>query len=404
MRNLAVGESGRVVRWLGKSPAARGARTFGLMLFALACRWPAVAGEDPRPAPEEGRLKQIVARLASPEFAGRSGKGGEKAADYLVGRFKELKLAGLFAGDYDQSVPGLNADSPGGRNVGAVFRGQDPALRDEWIILAAHFDHLGVRRGRLYPGADDNASGVAMMLEVARSVVHGPPPKRSIMFIGFDLEEIGLFGSRYFVEHSPVPLDRVKLFITADMIGRSLAGVCPQHVFLIGSEHAPALRDWVKDAKKSPSLTIGTLGADLLLLNRSDYGPFRAKRVPFLFFTTGESPRYHTPDDTPETLDYPKLARISQVIHQVVARALAAPTVPKWQDAPSHPFEEAVAIRDVLVLLARNKDQLKIGTAQLFVINTTLRTLEPILERGAITPDERARVIQQARIVLFTVL
>lgn len=395
MRKLAIKKDGRVRRGLTKGPWA---------LMALSLAVSAQAQADDGPAPEQERLKQIVATLASPGFEGRAGKGGVKAAEFLVQEFKSLKLAPLFGGDFFQAVPGLNADSPGGRNVGAVLRGQDPTLRDQWVVLAAHFDHLGVRRGRLYPGADDNASGVAMMLEVARSIAKGPPPKRSIMFIGFDLEEIGLFGSRYFVAHSPVPIEKIALFITADMISRSLADVCPEHVFLIGSEHAPALRDWVKTTKKSPPLTIGTLGADLLVLNRSDYGPFRAKHVPFLFFTTGENPRYHTPNDTPETLDYPKLAQISQVIHQIVARALIEPTLPKWQDAPSHPFDEAVTIRDVLRLLAKNQDKLKLGTAQLFVINTTLRTLEPIIERGAITPDERARVIQQARIVLFTVL
>ena len=89
--------------------------------------------------------------------------------------------------------------------------------------MSAHYDHLGVRGGVLYPGADDNASGVAMMLEVARSLTAAPdPPRRSLMFIGFDLEEVGLFGSRYFVAHPPVPLEQVVLFITADMIGRAL--------------------------------------------------------------------------------------------------------------------------------------------------------------------------------------
>ncbi len=395
MRNLAINQNVRVVRRLMKALT---------VLVTIGLGTKAQALDDANQVPEQDRLKQIVATLASPEFAGRSGPGGEKTADYLIEQFKALKLAPLFDGDYSQSVPGLNARSPRGRNVGGLLPGQDPALRDQWIVLAAHFDHLGTRGGRLYPGADDNASGVAMMLETARSIAHGPPPKRSIMFIGFDLEEIGLFGSRYFVEHSPVPIEKIALFITADMISRSLADVCPQHVFLIGSEHTPTLRDWVKGANKNPSLTIGTLGADLLLLNRSDYGPFRAKRVPFLFFTTGENPRYHTPNDTPETLDYPKLAQISQVIHQIVARALVEPERPKWQDVPNNPFDEAVTIHDVLKRLALNKDKLKLGPAQLFVINTTLATLAPIIKRGSITPDERARVIQQARIVLFTVL
>src|SRR5262249_17959507 len=162
----------------------------------------------------------------------------------------------------------------------------------------AHFDHLGVRNGLLYPGADDNASGVAMMLEVARSVVGAPErPKRSVMFIGFDLEEIGLYGSRYFVEHSPVPLDKIALFLPADMIGRSLGGICQPYVFVFGTEHAPAVRPWVEEAGRRQPVTVGMMGTDLLVLDRSDYGPFRARGVPYLFFSTGENPTYHTPAD-----------------------------------------------------------------------------------------------------------
>ncbi len=289
--------------------------------------------------------------------------------------------------------------------MSARLRGSDPILRDQWVIVSAHFDHLGIRRGKLYPGADDNASGVAMMLEVARTLVQSPePPRRSIMFVGFDLEEIGLFGSRYFVAHPPEPLDRIVLFVTADMIARSLGGVCPKHVFVIGTEHAPELRPWIEKGARGQPLLVGLLGADLLVLNRSDYGPFRTRSIPFLFFTTGENPRYHTPDDTPETLDYPKLTAISRMIHQVVVEATRAPEVPRWRSVPDHPFAEAVTIRDVMKILAKNSDQLKIGGPQLFLINNTLALLKGIVERGAITPDERSRVIQAARIVLFTVI
>jgi hypothetical protein len=346
-----------------------------------------------------------VETLASPEFGGRSGAGGEKAAAYLVDQFRRLELEGLFGGEYTQTIPGQSPGTIIGRNVGARLLGSDPALRDQWIIVAAHFDHLGIRGGQLYPGADDNASGVAMMLEVARCVAQSPAkPGRSIMFIGFDLEETGLFGSRYFVAHSPVPLERVALFITADMIGRSLAGVCDDHVFILGTEHAPGLRPWIRQAGQGRRLDVALLGSDLLVLNRSDYGPFRSRRIPFLFFTTGENPRYHTPQDTPDTLDHPKMTAIARMIHGVVRTALDAPAVPRWQDRPDNPLAEAVAIRDVLRILSRNSESLKIGVAQSFVIRSTLGLLDDIVERGAITPDERARVIQGARIVLFTVL
>ena len=251
--------------------------------------------------PEEPRLRQVIKDLTAPEFAGRSGAGGQKAATYVADQFRALKLEPLFDGDFRQAIPGKEAGTVIGHNVGARLLGSDPARKDEYVILGAHFDHLGVRNGRLYPGADDNASGVAMMLEVARTMTQSrEAPKRGVMFIGFDLEEAGLFGSRYFVAHSPVPLERVVLFVTADMISRSFAGVCDSHVFVIGSEHAPGLRPWIDEAGRGRALSVDLLGADLLVLNRSDYGPFRSRSIPFLFFTTGENPRYHTADDTPE--------------------------------------------------------------------------------------------------------
>ncbi len=152
------------------------------------------------------------------------------------------------------------------------------------------------------------------------------------MFIGFDLEEAGLFGSRYFVAHPPVPLDRVALFITADMIGRALAGVCDEHVFVMGTEHAPGLRPWIEEARRGRPLIVGLLGADLLVLNRSDYGPFRSRSIPFLFFTTGENPCYHTPQDTADTLDYPKMTAIARMIHQVVRNGSVRPRPPALAD------------------------------------------------------------------------
>ena len=110
------------------------------------------------------------------------------------------------------------------------------------------------------------------------------------MFIGFDLEEIGLFGSRYFVEHPPVPLDRIKLFLTADMIGRSLGGVCESYVFVMGTEHAPGLRPWIEQAARGEPVTVGLLGTDLLVINRSDYGPFRAAEGPLPLLQHGREP------------------------------------------------------------------------------------------------------------------
>jgi hypothetical protein len=360
------------------------------------------AQEPPRP--ERAKLRNVVYTLASPEMAGRRGEGARKTAEFLVAEFQRLKLEPMFDGRMVQEIPGPEPGSVRGRNVGGVLRGADPALRDEWVIVSAHFDHLGKRGDVIYPGADDNASGVAMMLEVARSLCGASSrPRRSVAFIGFDLEEAGLFGSRYFVAHPPVPLERISLFITADMIGRALAGICLTRVFVLGTEHAPGLRPWIEQAARGQPVTVGLLGSDLLLLNRSDYGPFRTRRVPYLFFSTGENPRYHSPDDRPETLDYDTLTAISRIIHGVVLTASNAPEVPRWNDSPDHPLAEAVTIRDVIRKLIESREALKLGGAQLFVMNQTLSTLEEIIARGAITPAERASMIQAARLVLLMV-
>jgi hypothetical protein len=357
--------------------------------------------------PEQDRLETVVKTLCAPEMEGRRGEGGRMAASFLIDEFRRLKLEPLFQGQFVQEIPQAAAQPPRvqGRNVGAVLRGADPALRDEWVIVSAHYDHLGVRNGVLYPGADDNASGVSMMIETARSLAAAPHKlKRSVMFIGFDLEEIGLFGSRYFVAHPPVPLSRIALFITADMIGRSLGGICRHHVFVMGTEHAPGLRPWIAAAAKGRPLEIGLLGSDVLVLNRSDYGPFRSKQVPFLFFSTGESPLYHSPQDKPETLDFPKLTVISRVIHKVAATAATAPEVPRWLKSADHPFAEAVTIRDVIRELIKHRETLRLGTAQLYLINSTLTMVEGIVARGKITPAERSSLVQAARLVLLTVL
>ena len=221
------------------------------------------------------------------------------------------------------------------------------------------------------------------------------------MFIGFDLEEVGLFGSRYFVAHPPVRLEQVALFITADMIGRALAGVCENHVFVLGTENAPGLRPWIDQAARDRPLTVGLLGSDVLILNRSDYGPFRSRQIPYLFFSTGENPRYHSPDDRPETLDYAKLAAISQMIHGVTRTAADAPSVPRWSTLPDHPLAEAVtdARRDSQA--DGEPENPRAWHRELYLMNTTLRSLDGIIARGAMTAAERATVIQAARIVLL---
>jgi hypothetical protein len=379
-----------------------GRRLTTAVLAASAFATSAVADEL---QPESSRLRTHVERLASAEFQGRRGAGAVKAAEYVVAEFRKLGLEPLFDGSFEQTVPGKDGGPPIGRNVGAKLPGSDPALSPEVVILAAHFDHLGARGDVIYPGADDNATGVGMMLEVARTLCESRRiPRRTVVFIGFDLEESGLFGSRYFVEHSPTPLKNVALFVTADMLGRALGGVCDDSLFVMGAEHAPAARPWVERAAKGQPVRVAPLGSDVLLIDRSDYGPFRARKVPFLFFSTGENPVYHTPRDVPETIDYPKFEAGSRVIASVIRQAADAPERPVWASNPKPGIDEAVTIRDVLRALLDARDRLKIGATQAVLMTNTVRSLDAIIARGAITPEERSTVVRVARVVLFSVL
>ena len=211
---------------------------------------------------------------------------------------------------------------------------------------------------------------------------------------------LNLSGSRYFVEHMPILLHRVRLFVTADMIGRSLGGVCELQVFVMGTEHAPGLRTWLDTSARGSSVSVGLLGADLLLLDRSDYGPFRSRKVPFLFFTTGENPVYHRPDDVAETVNYATLEAISRIILGVVRQAADADDVPGWKSVADNPFEEAATVREVIRTLLKHKEALKIGAAKTYIMGNTLRSLDAIAKRGAITPEERAGMVRAAQIVL----
>ncbi len=296
------------------------------------------------PQPELARLRSHVAVLASPEFEGRRGAGARKAEAYVTDQFRRLGLEPAFEGSFTQDIPGTPPDTVIGRNVAARLAGADPALRDEWIIISAHYDHLGIQHGTLYPGADDDASGMAMLFEAARCFCEDAhKPRRSILFVAFDLEEDGLVGSQYFVTAPPVPLDRIRLFLTADLIGGDLRGVCHEHAFVMGSEHAPGVRPWIDRAARGQAVQVATVGSDLLLIDRGDYGPFRTRQIPYLFFSTGESPRYHSPRDTADSLNYPKLEAVSRVMLSMARSAAAADTVPRWNPAPDHPLAEARA-------------------------------------------------------------
>lgn len=373
--------------------------------ICLVTAW-TVASEPVPPVITPEHVTPHLAYLASPEREGRDDWGKVEAREYIIALFKESGLHPLFDGSYLQAVPefGHAGDAPPvvGQNIGGYVRGTDPELRDEWIIVNAHYDHLGIRRGRIYPGADDNASGLAMLIEVARQVSRNPT-RRSIAFVSFDLEEKLLWGSRWFVAHPPMPLEQMKCCLTADMIGRSLGGLDFPVVFALGAEHSEQVKAALDAVAPTPPLEVARLGIEIVGI-RSDYGPFYYKRIPFLFFSTGEHPDYHTPRDTFERLDIPKVANVSTLMLGITQELgnLAQPIT--WNALPPPDLEEVQAVARVtqLLLNADEQGEFSLSNVQRFLISQVNSKTNYMLRIQKISPEERKWLVRATQVILYS--
>ncbi|MSR61883.1 MAG: M28 family peptidase [Planctomycetes bacterium] len=199
-------------------------------------------------------------------------------------------------------------------NIVGLLRGYDPALANEYMVMGAHYDHIGVDGwGRVGCGADDNGSGSSGLIEQAEAMALAHP-KRSIFFCWFSSEEDGLDGSKAFCENPPVAMTSIVTMLNVDMIGR----LAEDEVYVIGAHVNNALADVLKEAKKLKPTQIKKVFTDkgLDLWTRSDHFNFAEKGVPAMFFTEGaidaENPDYHMWSDTVEKLSLAKMARISR--------------------------------------------------------------------------------------------
>ncbi|MCA9115014.1 MAG: M28 family peptidase [Planctomycetaceae bacterium] len=377
------------------------------------------SGRVPLVAPRPGSLRLVRERiqpedvqrhiewLASPQLAGRSGEGARIASSRIAEWFSQCGLQPLFPGSsWFQDIPGPSRDGNptiAGRNVGGWIRGSDPVLQHEFVIVSAHYDHLGIRNGQIYPGADDNASGTSMMLEVARHLGKTKQrPRRSVVFVGFDLEERMLWGSRWFAAHPPWPIEQVCCFITADMIGRSLGDLPLPTVFVMGSEHSAQLRQALDTVPVPTGLEAARLGIDLVG-TRSDYGPFRDREIPFLFFSTGEHPDYHTPQDVPDRVNFEKVAKVSSLVLSLTEQVASSDVRPVWQQIEGPDLEEARAIHRISELLLNVQGRNQLNGVQRLLVSHARGKTSSILERGEMTLAERGWLIRTAQLMLLSV-
>ena len=234
---------------------------------------------------------------------------------------KQQSTVQPLAGPYTLTTDVVRKEVPA-YNVVGVLEGSDPVAKREVIVIGAHYDHLGrggsgslaERSGEIHHGADDNASGTAGMLELARLFAsQRPRPKRTIVFIGFGGEEEGLLGSNYYVNHPFSPLTNTVAMINMDMIGR----MKDRKLVIGGVGTAKEWRDIIAkgtaDANRSFSLTLNEDG-----FGPSDHSSFYGKQVPVLFFWTGTHTDYHKPSDTFDKINYTDEARILNLVAYIV--------------------------------------------------------------------------------------
>ncbi len=223
-------------------------------------------------------------------------------------------------------------------NVVAMIPGSDPQLRDEYVVLSAHFDHVGVgtpvNGDSIYNGADDNASGTAALLETARAISAMPEaPRRSVVFTHVSGEEKGLLGAEWFVENPPMPVSQMVANINADMIG---SDTHRDTLVVIGKDYSSLgpLVDRINEANPELGLvTSDDLWPEQRFFYRSDQYHFMRMEVPSLFFFTGVHECYHRPCDTVDFIDPDKAARIARLLTLSVLEIANADARPEWDAA-----------------------------------------------------------------------
>jgi hypothetical protein len=300
-----------------------------VLLTALALPSPATAQTCPDPAVITAGMELPIAAvrfLADDALEGRlAGSAGERcAARYIVAQFERIGLEPAGVDGWFQTLPlasSLNPAAPpgDGRNVIGRLEGSDPVLRDQVVVVGAHYDHLGHggfgslasdMPDAIHNGADDNASGVGALLRVAQMLASGERPARTVVFIAFTGEESGLLGSEYFASHSTLAPDTIVAMLNMDMVGRLATG----NLIVYGVDTAGEWLSLLEPAAKRADVEMATRGEGY---GPSDHTSFYTKDIPVLHFFTNVHGEYHRPGDDWELIDAPGLESISTLVAEV---------------------------------------------------------------------------------------
>lgn len=246
-------------------------------------------------------------------------EGAALAAQYIAGQLGEMGFQ-------------TQMQEFGGNRKNVIAKS---GTAERYILLGAHYDG----QGRGFPSASDNAAGVAVVLEVARELKAKNLPV-SLVVAGFDDEEQGLNGSRYYTDHPIYPLENAAAAIIFDTMGRSFIDLETFALFVLGTEYSKELAEIVRKRTR-PEMVI--LGSDLIG-PRSDFAPFAVKGVPYLFFSNATHKDYHGEGDTPDKIDYGRLAEQTSAIAEIVEDIARSSTPPAFLTQPIYPAGEGATL------------------------------------------------------------
>ena len=306
-------------------------------------------------AQKQNDMRLTVEYLASQALGGRfpATAGDTLASEYLVGKLRGLKLKPVVKGKkkkgfyHDFTYGKTDTTQRTTHNIIAVLPGKDKQLKHEYIVVGSHYDHLGLggqgsgsRRPdtvAVHPGADDNASGDAVVLELARHFKKERLP-RSIIFAFFGAEEQGLIGSKNFIEwmkqaddrriNLPVDKNGIVAMVNLDMVGRMRDNA----MSVSGTGTSSEFKAMAEQAAQQTGLNITCVPDGY---GPSDHASFVAADIPVLFLTTGGHMEYHTPDDVPSTLNYDGMQQTLAFAQQLISRLATMPATPDYISVPS---------------------------------------------------------------------
>jgi hypothetical protein len=367
----------------------------------------------PEAATPAAELAAHVNFLAQPALKGRKPgtRGSRLAREYIT---KQFSIYGLVPWGSESNY---TLSFGYGNNVIGVLPGTDKVLASEIVLLSAHYDHLGKLKGKIHPGAADNASGVAALLETAKQLSRNRP-KRTVAFAAFDCEERMLLGSFAFSCRTDVTQAKIAGVVNVDMLGREFLDSVKETLFVSGTEQYPSIREEIVRFGRNSNIRVLPLGSDLVG-PRSDHAAFDARGIPCLFFSCGTGADYHAATDTANTLDYSAIERSTRVILQTVTELAEM----KGHPAPSNIAFDAEELRTVRTVLGEviadyedssqkpraigdfrkrpNKNaSLGLKPLDLTGFRALTEEAEGLLQKGEYSPEARERLVIDATGIL----